>query len=492
MGRRRRIPRAWNKKPGDEDPDDPRTYSKIPDPDPTSRDYTQDDVEQHHDAKIEKLLGPCSDSDSDTYDEEEEVLPLDAAQSSSSEEEEESVVEEEEDSNAELDLDGNDNLDGMPSALAWGHNQQTFYQFDKVRKGGKKPLQGEIEERAEEEKEAREIQRRQAEELQLSDFGLDLIQDHAPLPSCVPDEEQDHDAELPALERSVSLHGGIKGLSASSIRRLILADSPELPRLVLDLKAKLLSLRDELCPLIDFLAEKRIPTGKGAEFLQTKYHLYFNYCVNIMFYLALKGQRSLGSHPVIHRLLQYRNLVNDIAEIETESLKLEIHKLLANPPKLPEPSPMTAINTAALGSQSSEGTVKEKKNEEEEALNYYEEMVRRLKERREMKERNSEQPIVETQTPNTGKRKITLQIAKNKGLTPKRKKLDRNPRVKHKEKYRRALVRHKSQVLTVRHKVSAYGGERTGIRAGVRKGIKLQNPSAAVQSAWEHLCCREE
>uniref|UniRef100_A0A8C4R813 UTP3 small subunit processome component n=2 Tax=Eptatretus burgeri TaxID=7764 RepID=A0A8C4R813_EPTBU len=340
--------------------------------------------------------------------------------------------------------------------------------------GGKKPLQGEIEERAEEEKEAREIQRRQAEELQLSDFGLDLIQDHAPLPSCVPDEEQDHDAELPALERSVSLHGGIKGLSASSIRRLILADSPELPRLVLDLKAKLLSLRDELCPLIDFLAEKRIPTGKGAEFLQTKYHLYFNYCVNIMFYLALKGQRSLGSHPVIHRLLQYRNLVNDIAEIETESLKLEIHKLLANPPKLPEPSPMTAINTAALGSQSSEGTVKEKKNEEEEALNYYEEMVRRLKERREMKERNSEQPIVETQTPNTGKRKITLQIAKNKGLTPKRKKLDRNPRVKHKEKYRRALVRHKSQVLTVRHKVSAYGGERTGIRAGVRKGIKLQ------------------
>uniref|UniRef100_UPI00358ECD00 something about silencing protein 10 n=1 Tax=Myxine glutinosa TaxID=7769 RepID=UPI00358ECD00 len=465
MGRRR-IPRAWKKKElGEEDPDDPRTYSKIPAPDPTSRDYIYDDVEQHHDAKTEKLLGPCSDTDSGTYDEEEEVLPLDASESSE---------QEEEDFDMKSDLDGNDNLDGMPSALAWGHNRQTFYQVDKTRKGGKKRQQDEIEERAEEEKEAREIQRRQAEELQLSDFGLDLIQDHALLPSREPDKEQSHDEEPPALEESVSLHEGITGLSARSLRRLILADSPELPRLLVDLEAKLLSLRDELCPLIDFLAEKRIPTGKGADFLQTKYHLYFNYCVNIMFYLALKGQRSLGSHPVIDRLLQYRNLVNNIAETENESLKLEIHKLLANPPKLPEPSPMTAIDTATLGSKSGGGTVKQKVNEEEEALNYYEEMVRKLKERREMKERNVEQPNIETQTPNDGKRKINYQIAKNKGLTPKRRKLDRNPRVKHREKFRRALIRRKGQVRNVRQEIYAYGGERTGIRAGVRKGIKLQ------------------
>lgn len=39
-------------------------------------------------------------------------------------------------------------------------------------------------------------------------------------------------------------------------------------------------------------------------------------------------------------------------------------------------------------------------------------------------------------------------MAKNKGLTPKRKKIDRNPRVKHREKFRRAKIRRKGQVHT--------------------------------------------
>lgn len=44
------------------------------------------------------------------------------------------------------------------------------------------------------------------------------------------------------------------------------------------------------------------------------------------------------------------------------------------------------------------------------------------------------------------KRKITYAISKNKGLTPKRKKEQRNPRVKHREKYRKAKIRRKGQV----------------------------------------------
>lgn len=40
------------------------------------------------------------------------------------------------------------------------------------------------------------------------------------------------------------------------------------------------------------------------------------------------------------------------------------------------------------------------------------------------------------------------QMAKNKGLTPKRKKIDRNPRVKHREKFKRAKIRRKGQVCT--------------------------------------------
>jgi len=53
-----------------------------------------------------------------------------------------------------------------------------------------------------------------------------------------------------------------------------------------------------------------------------------------------------------------------------------------------------------------------------------------------------EEPIMTTDE----KRGITYQIAKNKGLTPRRKKELRNPRVKNRMKYRKAKIRRKGQV----------------------------------------------
>lgn len=44
------------------------------------------------------------------------------------------------------------------------------------------------------------------------------------------------------------------------------------------------------------------------------------------------------------------------------------------------------------------------------------------------------------------KRAITYQIAKNKGLTPYRKKDQRNPRVKHRNKFRKAKICRKGAV----------------------------------------------
>merc|ERR1712150_213232 len=71
------------------------------------------------------------------------------------------------------------------------------------------------------------------------------------------------------------------------------------------------------------------------------------------------------------------------------------------------------------------------------------------------------------------RRAITYQIQKNKGLQPKRSKLNRNPRVKHRVKFQKAKVRRKGQVREVRTEVKKYGGEMSGINARVKKGIKL-------------------
>ena len=72
------------------------------------------------------------------------------------------------------------------------------------------------------------------------------------------------------------------------------------------------------------------------------------------------------------------------------------------------------------------------------------------------------------------RRQITYQMAKNKGLTPYRKKELRNPRVKHRNKFRKALIRRKGAHRTVRKEIKRYDGEKFGIKASVKKGIKIK------------------
>ena len=73
-----------------------------------------------------------------------------------------------------------------------------------------------------------------------------------------------------------------------------------------------------------------------------------------------------------------------------------------------------------------------------------------------------------------GERPVGRTIMKNRGLKPHRPKLNRNPRVKKREQYRKALIRRKGAVRDIRtgegHK---YGGEETGIKSGLTRSRKL-------------------
>ncbi|XP_067826668.1 something about silencing protein 10 isoform X2 [Heptranchias perlo] len=468
----------------EDDSDDSQAYSKLLNPDINSSEYYNDDVDEFHEKKLTKLLadGVVLDGASEDSAGEEEVMPLEVPDSDEDEDEEE----DEEEVDMDSDLEGKSEA-GLPNVLAWGQKKKAYYNTDYIdelpRGKGQEEALAEAEE---EEQEALNIQKRLAENLTEDDFGLDLLQAFA----------QEREAEK-GTEKDQKIKKDLKKMSQKEKMKLLKKESPELLELIQDFKAKLAELRDELQPLMEMVQSGRIPAGKGANYVQTKYHLYLNYCTNISFYLVLKAKRiPVHNHPVIERLLTYRNLINDLIGVD-EKLSSEIQQLLSQVSQ--EQGSVTKKDQLAsevkkaptgLSKQPNAGQRTERKvtdplvsgdsesdADEEAAFQYYKEMEERLtqKRKRKMQQDGYEDSAVVKETfGSDGKRKITYQIAKNKGLTPRRKKIDRNPRVKHREKFRRAKIRRKGQVREVRREARRYGGELSGIRAGVKKSIKLQ------------------
>ncbi|XP_045885052.1 something about silencing protein 10 [Micropterus dolomieu] len=454
------------------DEDDPETYKNMPVPDKKSSQYTKDKIDEFHDEKIAKLLasGVQIESDLEELDDEEEVMALD---DSESEEEEEEEDDQEQGTDMESDLEGKKEED-LPNEMAWGTKKKMFYDTDYVPTKGKSQEELEAEE-LEEEEEAKNIQKRLAANLSEEDYDLNFFQDFAV-------EEKDESKTVEKEERIVK---DLKQMSQKEKMKLLKKESPELLELIQDFKAKLTELKDELQPLVQMVKDGKIPPGKGADYLKTKQQLYLNYCTNISFYLVLKAKRiPAHNHPVIERLLTYRNLINELGSVD-DRLAPQFRKLLAGEenkassrstevkkPRLSSKKKKDSGETALEVEEDSDSDL-----DEEAALRFYKEVEERVKLKRKRSDPEAEE-LEENQDEEEldpdAKRGITYQMAKNKGLTPKRKKIDRNPRVKHREKFRRAKIRRKGQVREVRREDKRYSGELSGIRAGVKKSVKLK------------------
>ncbi|XP_075565655.1 something about silencing protein 10 isoform X2 [Pelecanus crispus] len=395
------------------------------------------------------------------------------------EEEEDEVEDEDGDLSMESDLEERRQDTKLPHELSWGQRKQLYYDTDygtDAQAKGKRSQQEVDAEEEEEEQEAQLIQRRLAQDLGEDDYGLDVIQGY------VAEQQKTHDGKAQKIDKD------LQALSKKEQLKLLKQESPELLQLIEDFEVKLMELKDELHPLLQMIKDGTIPQGKGSRYLQTKYHLYLNYCANISFYLVLKSKRMpVHSHPVIERLVAYRNIINDLAVID-QKLSSQVRMLLRNyydkkelklrkekkfavflPLDVKKNKPKRA---PALADEPSD----ESDLDEEAALKYYKMMEEKLKLKRKRAEDQDtleEEAVLEGEDPNK-KRGVTYQMIKNKGLTPKRKKIDRNPRVKHREKFRRAKIRRKGQVREVRTELHRYAGELSGIRAGVKKSRKLQ------------------
>ena len=76
---------------------------------------------------------------------------------------------------------------------------------------------------------------------------------------------------------------------------------------------------------------------------------------------------------------------------------------------------------------------------------------------------------------NDPKRLATWKILNNRGLTPRRKKENRNPRVKRKLKYESAMKKLSSvrRVAVDKSKLGKYGGEKTGIKVNLSRSVRF-------------------
>ncbi|XP_037004527.2 something about silencing protein 10 [Artibeus jamaicensis] len=451
--------------PADENEDD----FELP-PSPGDSSYYQDKVDDFHEARSRAALAKGwneveSGDEEEDGDEEEEVLALDIADES--DEDGESAGDEDDDDDGGSSVQSEADASVDPS-LSWGQRKKLYYDTDYGSKSRGRQNQQEIEEEErEEEEEAQLIQRRLAQALQEDDFGVTWVEAFAK-------------PQVPQVDESETRV--VKDLAKVSVKeklKMLRKESPELLELIDDLKVKLTEVKDELEPLLQLVEQGVIPPGKGSQYLMTKYNLYLNYCSNISFYLILKARRvPAQGHPVIERLVTYRTLINKLAVVD-QKLSSEIRHLLT----LKDGTGKTKLTLKAKSTKARPTTVSEAaaasavadlsddSNFDEAALKYSKETEDRQKLKRKKEENSTEEQALEDKN---AKRAITYQIAKNRGLTPRRKKIDRNPRVKHREKFRRAKIRRRGQVREVRREEQRYSGEISGIRAGVKKSIKLK------------------
>ncbi|NWX63004.1 SAS10 protein, partial [Promerops cafer] len=455
-----------------------------------------DDVERFHEEQFRAVMAALDSGDEageSEEDEEEEVLGLQLPEDSEEEEDEEEETQErnpfveysaEEDEDGEEE-EGEEEENDLPHELSWGQRKQLYYDTDygSDAQAKSKRSQQEIDaEEEEEEQEAQVIQRRLVRDLGEDDYGLDMIQGY------LAEQQKTHDSKGQKITKD------LQALSKKEQLKLLKQESPELLQLMEDFEVKLMEIKDELHPLLEMVRDGTIPQGKGSRYLQTKYHLYLNYCANISFYLVLKSKRlPVHSHPVIDRLVAYRNIINDLAVID-QKLSPQVRMLLRNfydkkeerlrkenkfsvfltmdaKKNKPKRASVPVNGQAAAAELSDESEL-----DEEAALKYYKMMEEKLARKR---KRTGEEDVLEEAEVSEGedaskKRGVTYQMIKNKGLTPKRRKIDRNPRVKHREKFRRAKIRRKGQVREVRRELHRYAGELSGIRAGVKKSRKLK------------------
>jgi len=404
----------------------------------------------------------------------------------------------------------------------WGSRKKHYYGGNTGEEMEEDVGESDLEEDRAEEVEASKLQKKQLDDMEEEDF-LDTFS--LPVGQNKADQEKEKiDDTAPTVTRDLSQ------LSRKEQVALFKQKAPEFEGVVADFQLKMAEAA-RLARVAALAETGQLPEGPQLDFVRSKLQLLLNYSTNIAAYLMFRAQgESLTLHPVTGRLVQYRQLLDSLKPMD-EVVMPGVEALLQRLDLGEEVSTLVREERRrerrkleggrkkklSLAQKEEDQIVPEKKRKrkkkskdpEESALENLSaltqdermavELYNVIKKSRKNEDLDDEsadedglldsldrvEDVPEESigtTTNDGaeydeegeeKRAVTYKMAKNKGLMPKRSKLQRNPRLKNRMKFEKATKKRKGAVRPIRDQQSKYSGEAFGVNARVKKGVKL-------------------
>ncbi|KAJ8551846.1 hypothetical protein K7X08_028289 [Anisodus acutangulus] len=174
---------------------------------------------------------------------------------------------------------------------------------------------------AEEEAEVLRMQQKKAKSLSAADFGIEddeestfeeILAQGKPGSSVSADEEAKNETGTAYEEVQKDLNA----LTKEEQMDVVYSSAPELVGLLAELGEALEELDNKVNPLLNKINGENMIKG-GMHYIEVKKLLLLSYCQAITFYLLLKSEgQPVRDHPVISRLVEIKNLLNKMKELD--------------------------------------------------------------------------------------------------------------------------------------------------------------------------------